>query len=101
MVNNIEDKDIKIIRGVIFVLVDILIIDFFDFRVINISLIHIVVGIICIAFLIYVIYKVVSNMIIDKKIVFAYLLIYIDILMFVILIWSLPYWLSCSQPCYF
>ena len=29
MVNNIEDKDIKIIRGVIFVLVDILIIDFF------------------------------------------------------------------------
>ena len=27
--------------------------------------------------------------------------LYIASIMFVILMWSLPYWLSCSQPCYF
>ena len=46
-------------------------------------------------------FKVLSYFINDKKLVYAILFLYIASIMFVILMWSLPYWLSCSQPCYF
>ena len=46
-------------------------------------------------------FKVLGYFINDKTLVYAILCLYIASIMFVILMWSLPYWLSCSQPCYF
>ena len=46
-------------------------------------------------------FKVLGSFINDKTLVYAILCLYIASIMFVILMWSLPYWLSCSQPCYF
>jgi hypothetical protein len=94
--------DNKFIFYLSILLILILIFDFTSSFIITMPILIIINQIGYIVILLYCIYMVLMDFMNNKKFVLSIIVLYIDVIAFIVFFWFLPYYNLCSnQPCYF
>jgi hypothetical protein len=95
-------KDNNFIFSICVLLILILILDFISPLFIKIPVFIIINEIAYIGSLLYCIYMVLMDFMKNKKLVLSIIVLYIDVIAFIVFFWFLPYFNLCSNPpCYF
>ena len=95
-------KDNNFIFSICVLLILILILDFISPLFIKIPVLIIINEIAYIGSLLYCIYMVLMDFMKNKKLVLSIIVLYIDVIAFIVFFWFLPYFNLCSNPpCYF
>ena len=95
-------KDNNFIFSICVLLILILILDFISPLFIKIPVFIIINEIAYIGSLLYCIYMVLMDFMKNKKLVLSIIVLYIDVIAFIVFFWFLPYFNFCSNPpCYF